>query len=149
MPRPRLLEPWRTRLLWASVALNLFAGVALAVPLVWRPGPHGSPGFDMIVDRMARGLPSEDARAFRAAMEKDRPGYDQSRGQLTAARTRAAEIMQRQPFDPAAARAALAAMRDELRDTMGQFDESLVAAMEEVSPAGRTKLVDTFQRGRR
>ena len=55
----RLLEPWRSRLLWLSLGLNVFAAALLVTLVVWHPhGPDhpGPPGFDTLVQRISRNL---------------------------------------------------------------------------------------------
>ena len=143
----RLLEPWRTRLLWASVALNLFALGLLVTPHVWRPGGP-PPGFDGIVERMSRHLPNADAARFRAVMERERPWYDISRRDLDEARARTAHLVEREPFDPEATRAALNQFQDRLREAARRFDDSLVVALADLSPEGRATLAESFRRRR-
>lgn len=145
----RLLEPWRTRVLWASLGLNLFCLALLAVPYMSHRRPSGPPSFDMIVGRIARDLPAADADTFRQAMGGQRPEFDAARERLAQSRAALAHSIAEQPFDPAATRAALTAMQDRLRDGASRFDDDLVTAMTELSPAGRTQLAETFRRSRR
>lgn len=145
----RLLEPWRTRVLWLSLGLNLFAGAALCAPLVWHRRPPGPPGFDMIIDHMARHLPAPDAARFRDAMARERPWYDMDRQRLNEARLEAARIVGREPFDAPAVRGALHAMQDRLRESASRFDDSLVVALADLSPAARASMVENIRRGRR
>ena len=146
----RLLEPWRTRVLWLSLGLNLFAVAALAAPMLWhRRPPPGPPGFQVAIDHMARRLPPPDAERFRAAMAREQPWYDLSRERLNEARDAAATVVAREPFDPAAARAALQGMQERMRESAGRFDDSLVAALGTLSPEARATMVENFRRGRR
>ena len=62
-----LREPWRTRLLFLSVAGNLFAVALIGRTLTMRQ-PHGPPGSAAIVDHMAHEMPPDDAARFRAIM---------------------------------------------------------------------------------
>jgi uncharacterized membrane protein len=145
----RLLEPWRTRVLWASLCFNLFAVVALATPHLWFRPPPGPPSLEQIADRMARHMSAPDAERFRAAMSRDPAWFDQSRSGLAAARAEVVAALRREPFDPSAMTEALAAMQDRLRDSSRRFDQRLVAALATVSPDGRDKLADNFRRGPR
>jgi uncharacterized membrane protein len=148
----RLLEPWRSRLLWLSLALNVFAAALIAAPLLWhRPpgGPPTPPSFDTLVQRMARGLAPNDAEAFKAAMAKERPWYELGRQRLDEARDNVAEMVARTPYDPAATNAALQAMQDRMREGAVRFDESLSAAVGAMSPEGRTHLAQSLRQRRR
>ena len=147
-PRFRLLEPWRTRVLWASVALNLFALPMLAAPRLWNPHASGPPSFDSLVERMARSLPAGDAATFRTAMAREHPWYDISRRDMEEKRDAMAQVVAREPYDAAAVRAALVAMQAGLREAAGRFDDSLVLALGELSPAGRAELAETLRRRR-
>jgi len=143
-----LLEPWRTRVLWASLALNLFALPMLAVSHLWHGRPGGPPSFDMLVERMSDRLPSADGAHFRDAMAQERPWYDISRQDLAMKRDAVAQQVAQNPYDPAAVRAALVAMQAGLRDAAGRFDDSLVMAMGQMSPEGRVGLAETLRRRR-
>lgn len=138
-PRP-LLEPWRTRLLWLSLGLNLFLMALVAAPHMWPHRPGGPPGFDGLVRRMARSLPPADADGFRAAMDRERPWYEMSRQRLADARMEIGRQIGRQPFDPAATRAAMSEMQNRLRESSLRFDESLVTALAGLSPEARAQL---------
>lgn len=148
MIKPRLLEPWRSRLLWTSLGLNLFAAAIIAAPRIWHRRPPGPPSFDMIIDRVASSLPATDLDAFRAAMNRSRPDFDTGRLHLAEVRAQVARTLGNPAFDPAAARAALHDMRQQLQAGSEQFDEHLVNALANVSPQGRAKLAETFSRGR-
>ena len=142
----RLLEPWRTRLLWASLAANVFALALFAAPAVMGRHTDGPPGFDRFVGRLARGLPASDAAAFRDAMARERPWYDISRDRLDDARRAVAQQVGHEPFDQAATRAALIAMQDRLRESASRFDDSLVTALAGLSPDGRTAMAASLGR---
>jgi uncharacterized membrane protein len=148
----RLLEPWRSRLLWLSLGLNVFATALIAAPVLWhRPsgGPPGPPSFDTLVSRMARGLEPKDADAFKAAMVKERPWYELGRQRLDEARDAVAEAIGRKPYDPVAANAALQAMQDRMREGAVRFDESLSAAVGTMSEDGRTHLAQSLRQRRK
>jgi uncharacterized membrane protein len=148
----RLLEPWRSRLLWLSLALNVFAAALIVTPHVWHRelgGPPRPPSFDMLVKRIARGLDPADADAFQAAMAKERPWYEMGRKKLDEARDTVAATFGRTPYDPAAANAALQAMQDRMRESGTRFDQSLAMAIGTLSPEGRTHLATSLQQPRR
>ena len=144
----RLLEPWRTRLLWASLAGNVFAAAAFAAPAVLGRRSEASPGFDRIIGRLARNLGASDAAGFREAMARERPWYEMSRDRLDDARKQVAQDIGREPFDPAAARAALVAMQDSMRESAARFDDSLVTALATLSPDARAAMAASLNRGR-
>lgn len=147
-----LLEPWRSRLLWLSLALNVFAAALVAAPHLWsRPpsGPPTPPSFDTLVQRIARGLEPQDAEAFKAAMAKERPWYELGRQRLDEARDKVAQAIATTPYDPAAANAALQAMQERMRESAVRFDESLSAAVGTMSPDGRTHLAQSLRQRRK
>ena len=148
-PLFRLLEPWRTRVLWASLGLNLFALPMLGVSHLWHARPGGPPSFDALVERMSDRLPPADGARFRDAMARERPWYDISRQDLAEKRDAVAHQVEQDPYDPAAVRAALVAMQAGLRDAAGRFDDSLVMAMGQMSPEGRAGLAEALRRRRR
>lgn len=145
----RLLEPWRTRLLWLSLGANLFAAAIIVAPYVWHTRSPGPPSFDMVIERLARSLPASDASTLRAAMARERPYYDMGRQQLTEARAEIGRTMAAEPFDPAAARTALVGFQSRMRDYSARFDDSLVSALGTLSPEARTHLAKSFIRGPR
>ena len=147
----RLLEPWRSRLLWLSLGLNLFAAALVGAVVIMRPqhdGPPGPPGFDMLVQRIAHRLDPADAEAFRAAMAKERPWYDLGRRKVGEAREAVGRAVGREPYDPAATLAALQAMQEQMRESGSRFDESLALAVGTLSEGGRQRLAEIFRHGR-
>lgn len=136
------LEPWRTRVLWASLALNVFGACLLATPLLWRH-PHPPPrpmSLEFMVRRMAHHLPEADAETLRAAMREGRPQFEAARERLEQARLAVADTLRREPYDPRATAAALAVMQARLGELAGRFEESFVAAMTRLSPEGRAAM---------
>jgi uncharacterized membrane protein len=144
----RLLEPWRTRLLWLSLGLNVFATALLAAPMLHPRPPPGPPSFNRAVDRMSHDLPPDDAQAFREAMTQEQPWYELGRQRLEEAREAVANSITHEPFDPATAHLALQTMQDRMRETAARFDESLVLALSRLSPEGRTRLAESLRRRR-
>lgn len=146
--RLRLLEPWRSWLLWLSLGANLFAATWIATPHVWPRRPAVPPGFDRVVERMASDMKPEDAMTFHGAMARERPWYDMSRQQLDAARGEIARQIGRDPFDPVATHTAMNAMQDLLRESANRFDDSLLVALGAVSPDARARLSQGMSRHR-
>ena len=147
----RLLEPWRTRLLWTSLCLNVFGVALLSVPLFLRPPHHppaGPPNFDGVVARMARDLAPEDAEVLRTEMGRERPWYEIGRERVDEQRDALATTVAREPFDQAATHAALQSMQDRMRESATRFDDSLVMAVAKLSPTGRVRLAETLRRRR-
>ncbi len=146
----RLLEPWRTRVLWASLCLNVFGIALLAVPMFAHMAhrPPGPPGFDGFVARMARDLPPADAETLRTEMARERPWYEMGRDSLDESREALARAVSRDPFDQAETHSALQALQDRMRDSATRFDDSLVVAMTKLSPEGRVRLAETLRRRR-
>ena len=144
----RLLEPWRTRVLWGSLGLNLFAASMLGVPHLWRGRQGGPPSFDTLVERMSGRLPATDGVRFRDAMARERPWYDSSRQALAGRRDAVARQVEHEPYDAAAVRAALMEMQAGMREATGRFDDSLVMAMGQMSPEGRAGIAEALRRRR-
>lgn len=147
-PVLRLLEPWRTRVLWASLALNLFALPLLAIPHLWHRPPPGPPGFDALLDRFARPLPGPDQVHLRGAMAAQRPWFDTARQEVGDKRVAVADAIGREPYDSETTRRAFAALQDALRQSSTRFDDGLLTAMAGLTPAGRTALADSMRRRR-
>lgn len=145
----RLLEPWRSRLLWLSLALNVFAAALIAAPLVWHRRPPGPPGFETMVERLARSLNPADATGFRAAMAAERPAYDDGRARVDEARRTLAARLVQEPFDPAAAQAAMDTMQNRVQAMSGRFNETLARAVGGMSPTGRAEVARFLSRGPR
>ena len=135
-----LLEPWRTRLLWLSLGLNLFAAAALVAPHLWPPPPPGPPSFSTC---SSTAWPRPPAPRRRRLPRRHGPGttrYDIAANASTEARATSPARIATHPYDPAAAATALAAMQDRLRESSARFDDSLVASLGTLSPEGRARL---------
>lgn len=134
-----LREPWRTRVLWLSVAGNLFAGALIGGHIAMHRA-SGPPGLDGVVDRMANALPSEDAARFRALLAHERPWYDLARRNMDDAREELSNAIARQPYDEDAVRARMKAWQARWLETSGRFGDSLLTAIGSLSPEGRVRL---------
>ncbi len=148
--RTWLLEPWRSRVLYASLALNLFAAAHVATILLAPHRPAG-PNFDSVVERLARPLAQPEAAAFREIMARERPWYELGRTNIEQSRLQVAIRIRAEPFDPLALRLELLRMQDRLRETASRFDDSLVMALATMPPEARVAMADAVRRppGRR
>lgn len=137
-----LRDPWRTRVLWLSIAGNLFGAALIGAHLATRP-PHGRPGLADVAERMARELPPADAARFRAALDRERPWHEMARRRMTEARADLSRSIAAQPYDEAVARQRLMVFQSRMSETAERFGDSLLAAVGTLSPEGRAKLADT------
>lgn len=87
-------------------------------------------------------LDRQDAAAFRATLERDKPRYVQAAQQVAAARRGLASQIAAQPFDPRAASQALEAWRTSWNSFMSDFSGPLIDALSSISPQGRRRLID-------
>lgn len=131
-------------LLFVSLALNLFllGGIAggLVIGQKFRGG-HAPPGRAAPpLWRAADELPPDQAQAYRAAL---REGAPQMRDAMRAARTARQEAWRSlavEPFDPAAVKGRLAAIRTQEAQARGLVDEKIVDFASGLAPAERAKL---------
>jgi len=136
-----LREPWRTRVLWLSVAGNLFGVTLIGARMA--AGSPGPPGLAGAAERMARDLPPADAVRFRAALDHERPWYDMARHRMAEARADLASSIAANPYDESVVRGRITAYQARWAETSGRFGESLLMAIGTLSPEGRTKLAET------
>ncbi len=139
-----LHEPWRTRVLWLSIAGNLFSATLIGARLATdrAPGPRGLVGA---AERMARDLPAADAVRFRATLDRERPWYDMARRHMAEARADLSRSIAQNPYDEAAVRERMLVFQARWAETSGRFGESLLTAIGTLSPEGRAKLAETAQ----
>ncbi len=130
---------WRQRLLWVSLAANLFFVALIGTHSLMRPA-ETPPGLDGMVQRLASALPAADAARFRAAMERARPEFVRSHQAMETARVRLAGAIAARPFDEPAVTAGLQAFRSGWMVGSDQFSTSLLAAVRTLSPGGRARL---------
>lgn len=137
-----LREPWRTRLLLVSFAVNL-----IAVPMIGTrmflhrpPLPPGPPRPEVMVERLAHELPPEDAVRFRAAMEQRVPDIEVSRARMEAARAAMSRAIGRSPFDEGAVRAAMRTWQSAWVAWSDDLGAAMLAALADLSPEGRDRL---------
>ena len=143
-----LHDPWRTRVLWLSLAGNLFASALVAAHLATRR-PSGPPGLEGVVERMARSLPSDDAARFRATLAHERPWYDLARRQMDESREQLSRAIAQQPYDEAAVRGRMQDWQARWIETSSRFGDSLLSAIGGLSPEGRVRLAEASLRPER
>ena len=146
--RTWLFEPWRTRVLWSSVALNLFGG-ALIGGYFYVRHPPGPPGFEGVVNRMARDLSNEDGLKFRAVLATEQPWYGQSRRALDEAREALSRSIAHAPFDEAEVRLRMQALQARWMESSTRFGDGVLAGLAQISPEGRVRLAETALQPRR
>ena len=136
-----LREPWRTRLLFASFALNLFTLALIGAHFALR-GPPGPPAPERIVEHMIRGLAQPDAERFRSAMARRLPAIDAAHERMEQARAAMVRAIARDPYDEMAVRQA---MKDWQTAWMAMSDgigEGMLSGVSTLSPDGRRRLAD-------
>jgi uncharacterized membrane protein len=132
--------------LGASLALNIVLGGLLLM----RPERPVRPDVGRLAAHLESLLPEADRPAFHQALEAARPSYMASLQAQRDSRAVVDAAMRRDPFDPAALRAAMAAGRNHWQEFSQSFEDSLVAGMAMISPEGRRRLADDMPgRGRR
>jgi len=136
-----LREPWRTRVLWLSLAGNLFGATLIGAHMA--AGSPGPPGLAGAAERMARDLPPGDAVRFRGTLDREKPWYDMARRRMAEARADLASSIAANPYDEAVVRERMVAYQARWAETSGRFGESLLTAIGTLSPEGRTKLAET------
>jgi len=139
-----LPEPWRTRVLWLSIAGNLFSAALIGAHMTAGRTP-GPPGIAGAAERMARDLPPADAARFRAVLDRERPWYDMARRRMADAREDLSRSIAQDPYDEAVVRQRMLDFQARWVETSTRFGESLLVAIGTLSPEGRAKLAETAQ----
>lgn len=138
----------------ASVILNLFL-LAVIGGHMWRVHARGAeiPGAGMslarALTRVEAILPAEDSAAFSQVIRRDAPRFTRSVVQLRQARQELDRQIVADPFNPAAARQALSATQTAWDQFLNDFGGTLIDALAQVSPQGRSKLISQTQFGAR
>jgi len=130
-------------LLLASLALNLFfVGVALA--MIFRaPAPsYWDPNVFVRVERLAATLPPADAEILRNQISANHTAIDAAQTKYHSARRHIHEVLQQEPFDVEAMRAATA----QTRAARLNFDQTIQGVFADIAakitPAGRQALAN-------
>lgn len=137
--------------LTVSVILNLFlaaliGGHFLRAHLHRVAAPRASTPMMRQLARIESVLPARDAAEFRSVIERDKPKFSEAAQQLVAARRALRRQVAADPFDPQAAREALAAYRTSWNRFVGDFSGPLIDALSHVSAQGRRRLVAAQRR---
>ena len=144
-----LREPWRTRLLVLSFALNLLL-IPLAGARLWAPHPPLTPGLprtEIIIDHMVRDLPPEDAERFRATMEQHLGDIDSARVRMLAARTAMSRAIGRTPYDPVILQDAMRTWQAAWTNWSETLSQAMLEALPALSAPGREALARMGRRG--
>ncbi|MCW5691781.1 MAG: periplasmic heavy metal sensor [Pseudolabrys sp.] len=131
-------------LLLGSLALNLFF-IGIAIAMAVRPAPPPRTwDRDVFVrtERLAEGLPQADRDILLKQMEANRPAIEKTQTAYRAAQESIRDNLRKEPFDPAAMRAAM----NDTRAARQAFDiavqNAFASATEQMSQNGRTALAD-------
>lgn len=144
-----LREPWRTRLLVLSFALNLLL-IPLAGARLWAPRAPLTPGLprtEIIIDHMVRDLPPEDAERFRTTMEQHLGDIDSARVRMLAARTAMSRAIGRTPYDPALLQDAMRIWQTAWTNWSETLSQAMLAALPALSTPGREALARMGRHG--
>jgi len=141
-----LREPWRTRLLFASFALNLFFAGLIGTRAMHHPPERGPPGSEAFIRHMTRGMPDEDAARFREVMLQARRQNEIARSRMDAARRDLSHAIGQTPYDEATVQKAMRAWQAAWIDWSNALGASMLKALAELSPDGRRSLAEAGQR---
>jgi uncharacterized membrane protein len=136
-----LREPWRTRLLFGSFALNLFTLALIGAHFAMRGRP-GPPPPERIVEHMVHGLAAPDAERFRAVMAQRLPAIEAAHDRMEQARTAMAVAIAREPYDEAAVRRAMKDWQTAWMSMSDGMGDGVLSAVSTLSPDGRKRLAD-------
>lgn len=133
---------WRRIALLASLGLNLFL-LALIGGFVWhhRSVQGGTPLMRALA-RAEASLPKKDAAAFDAVIKRDAPRVEPAQHQLAQARQELQQLIAADDFDRTAVQRALTNWGSAWNRFFGEFSNTLVDALSQVSPEGRRKLIE-------
>jgi hypothetical protein len=138
-----LREPWRTRLLIVSFAVNLLL-IPLAGARLWAPRATpltpGLPRTEIIIDHMVRDLPPGDAERFRATMEEHLGGIDSARVRMLAARNTMSRAIGRTPYDPVLLQDAMHKWQTAWTSWSETLGQAMLDALPALSTPGREAL---------
>jgi|HubBroStandDraft_1064217.scaffolds.fasta_scaffold02082_2 uncharacterized membrane protein len=120
----------------ASLILNCFL-----IAWVASHGWHVDERPARILANIERNLDPQDAAAFRGVMQRAEPRLAVAAQQVTDARRGLREQLLANPYDPAAAKRALATWRAAGNQFLNEFGDTVIDALGQVSPEGRRKVV--------
>ena len=133
----------RSWLLVVSLALNLFlVGLTVGHRLSAPPMPEALPGTVFAdLRRMADVLPPETRGEIRQHFEAHRPEIIRGLMAMRAARNDVRDVLQQDPYDPEALRAAFDALRDRTADVQSVVHDTLVEVAGRLDPEDRLAIV--------
>ena len=143
-----LREPWRSRLLILSFAVNLLL-IPIAGARLWAPRAPLTPGLprtEIIIDHMVRDLPPEDAERFRTTMEEHLSDIDSARIRMLTARTALSRAIGRSPYDAALLRDAMRDWQSAWTNWSETLGQAMLASMPSLSAPGREALASMGRR---
>ncbi len=126
-----------TMALIASLGVNMLLGGFILRQELMHGGP---PSLDSFVERMASGLPDDDAVILRRAFQENHDGlaeHDRWRGGF---HDRIGAALLAEPFDPARLSAVFVEMDRHDEAMHGLMQRSLIKAASEMSAAGRRQM---------
>ncbi len=148
-----LREPWRTRLLFLSFAVNLVTIPIAAAPFVYHrpimvppPVPGGPPRPVVMFERISRSLSAEDQTKLIAVAEPHFEEIDVARARMEAARAAMLRAIGHTPYEPEALRTAMRNWQVAWKEWSDDFGAAFVDAIQEVSPEGRQRLAEAGRR---
>jgi uncharacterized membrane protein len=135
----------RSRLLLAlavSLALNCLAAgylIGRGAALVPSP-PAAAPATANSFGERLKHLPGEERQQFQRAMQPDRPAIRQARADLAEARSRLAQVMAAEPYDPEKMRQAFADVRAKAETLQSHVQDATAQALAAISAQSRRQL---------
>ncbi len=142
-----LREPWRTRLLFLSFAVNLVTIPMLVVPIVTsrfgqqRPLlPLGPPPPGVMIERMTAQLPKVDGQRLREAMEPHKEEIEVARVHMEASRRDMVRELSSTPFDREATKSAMRKWQANWAMWSKALGDAMLDGAGQLSPEGRTRL---------
>lgn len=141
-----LREPWRTRLLFVSFAVNLvtipMAGMRYFGHFGPPPLPPGPPRPQMMVERLTKELPPADGEKFRSAVEPHIEEIEVARVRMEAARTAMLRAIGSTPFEPEAVQASMRKWQQSWKAWSDGIGVAMLAGLQDVSAEGRQQLAE-------
>ncbi len=135
-----LREPWRTRLLFVSFAVNLVT-IPMAGMRYFGP-PSGPPRPQAMVERLTKELPPADGEKFRFAVEPHIEEIEVARVRMEAARTAMLRAIGSTPFEPEAVQASMRKWQQSWKVWSDGIGVAMLAGLQDVSAEGRQQLAE-------
>ncbi|PWC32065.1 periplasmic heavy metal sensor [Azospirillum sp. TSO22-1] len=137
------LRRWMPVALMLSLAVNFFFA-GLAVSHVGRPPPppHGPPGPEGFLQRLAETLPPDDAVILRRALDANRATMQAEHDVRESFPQRIRAALLAEPFDPKALLAVFETTDQQERALRQRVQASLAEAAAAMSPEGRRRMAE-------